>query len=90
MFGGEAMIVNITPFRGPSADVGPTYEMGFRLRPAGNLCLLQRWSPFLRSRRHLLWRCNGNMGRPRTAAAARLRASGSRLSGNTGISEHRR
>ena len=25
----EAMIVNITPFRGPSADVGSAYEMGF-------------------------------------------------------------
>ena len=27
--GCDAMIVNLTPFRGPSADVGSTYEMGF-------------------------------------------------------------
>ena len=25
----DAMIVNLTPFRGPSADVGSAYEMGF-------------------------------------------------------------
>ena len=25
----DAMIVNVTPFRGPSADVGSAYEMGF-------------------------------------------------------------
>jgi nucleoside 2-deoxyribosyltransferase len=25
----DAMIVNLTPFRGPSADVGAAYEMGF-------------------------------------------------------------
>ena len=25
----DAMIANLTPFRGPSADVGSTYEMGF-------------------------------------------------------------
>ena len=25
----NAMIVNLTPFRGPSADVGSAYEMGF-------------------------------------------------------------
>lgn len=25
----DAMIVNLTPFRGPSADVGSVYEMGF-------------------------------------------------------------
>jgi len=25
----QAMIVNLTPFRGPSADVGSAYEMGF-------------------------------------------------------------
>ena len=37
----DAMIVNLTPFRGPSADVGSAYEMGFmralgrRLRPTG-------------------------------------------------------
>ena len=29
MRGCDAMIVNLTPFRGPSADVGSTYEMGF-------------------------------------------------------------
>src|SRR5580704_5443309 len=29
MQGCDAMIVNITPFRGPSADVGSAYEMGF-------------------------------------------------------------
>jgi nucleoside 2-deoxyribosyltransferase len=29
MRGCDAMIVNITPFRGPSADVGSAYEMGF-------------------------------------------------------------
>ena len=29
MRGCDAMIVNFTPFRGPSADVGSTYEMGF-------------------------------------------------------------
>ncbi len=27
--GCDAMIVNLTPFRGPSADVGSAYEMGF-------------------------------------------------------------
>jgi nucleoside 2-deoxyribosyltransferase len=25
----DAMVVNLTPFRGPSADVGSAYEMGF-------------------------------------------------------------
>ena len=25
----DAMIVNLTPFRGPSADVGSAYEMGY-------------------------------------------------------------
>ena len=25
----DAVIVNLTPFRGPSADVGSAYEMGF-------------------------------------------------------------
>jgi nucleoside 2-deoxyribosyltransferase len=25
----DALIVNLTPFRGPSADVGSAYEMGF-------------------------------------------------------------
>ena len=29
MRGCHAMIVNLTPFRGPSADVGSAYEMGF-------------------------------------------------------------
>ena len=29
MRGCDAMIVNLTPFRGPSADVGSAYEMGF-------------------------------------------------------------
>ena len=29
MWGCDAMIVNLTPFRGPSADVGSAYEMGF-------------------------------------------------------------
>jgi nucleoside 2-deoxyribosyltransferase len=29
MQGCDAMIVNLTPFRGPSADVGSAYEMGF-------------------------------------------------------------
>jgi nucleoside 2-deoxyribosyltransferase len=29
MRGCDAMIVNLTPFRGPSADVGAAYEMGF-------------------------------------------------------------
>ena len=29
MRGCDAMIVNITPFRGPSADVGSAYERGF-------------------------------------------------------------
>jgi len=29
MRGCQAMIVNLTPFRGPSADVGSAYEMGF-------------------------------------------------------------
>jgi nucleoside 2-deoxyribosyltransferase len=29
MWGCNAMIVNLTPFRGPSADVGSAYEMGF-------------------------------------------------------------
>jgi len=29
MQGCHAMIVNLTPFRGPSADVGSAYEMGF-------------------------------------------------------------
>jgi nucleoside 2-deoxyribosyltransferase len=29
MQGCDAMIVNLTPFRGPSADVGAAYEMGF-------------------------------------------------------------
>ena len=29
MQGCNAMIVNLTPFRGPSADVGSAYEMGF-------------------------------------------------------------
>jgi nucleoside 2-deoxyribosyltransferase len=29
MRGCDAMIVNLTPFRGPSADVGSVYEMGF-------------------------------------------------------------
>ena len=29
MRGCNAMIVNLTPFRGPSADVGSAYEMGF-------------------------------------------------------------
>jgi len=29
MHGCDAMIVNLTPFRGPSADVGSAYEMGF-------------------------------------------------------------
>ena len=30
MRGCDAMIVNLTPFRGPSADVDSAYEMGFR------------------------------------------------------------
>ena len=29
MQGCDVMIVNLTPFRGPSADVGSAYEMGF-------------------------------------------------------------
>jgi nucleoside 2-deoxyribosyltransferase len=29
MQGCDAMIVSVTPFRGPSADVGSAYEMGF-------------------------------------------------------------
>jgi nucleoside 2-deoxyribosyltransferase len=29
MRGCDAMVVNLTPFRGPSADVGSAYEMGF-------------------------------------------------------------
>ena len=29
MRGCDAMIINLTPFRGPSADVGSAYEMGF-------------------------------------------------------------
>ena len=29
MQGCDAMIVNLTPFRGPSADIGSAYEMGF-------------------------------------------------------------
>ena len=29
MRGCDLMIVNLTPFRGPSADVGSAYEMGF-------------------------------------------------------------
>jgi nucleoside 2-deoxyribosyltransferase len=29
MRGCDAMIVNLTPFRGPSADVGSAYEMGY-------------------------------------------------------------
>jgi nucleoside 2-deoxyribosyltransferase len=32
----DAMIVNLTPFRGPSADVGSVYEMGF-MRALGRL-----------------------------------------------------
>ena len=42
MQGCDAMIVNLTPFRGPSADVGSAYEMGFMrgARPA-NLRLHQ-------------------------------------------------
>ena len=29
MRGCDTMVVNLTPFRGPSADVGSAYEMGF-------------------------------------------------------------
>jgi nucleoside 2-deoxyribosyltransferase len=32
----DAMIVSLTPFRGPSADVGAAYEMGF-MRALGHL-----------------------------------------------------
>ena len=48
MRGCDAMIVNLTPFRGPSADVGSAYEMGFMRalgRPIFAYCNDER--PFL-------------------------------------------
>jgi len=30
---------NLTPFRGPSADVGTVYELGYMLGKGGKLCL---------------------------------------------------
>src|ERR1700709_550593 len=34
----DAIIANLTPFRGPSADAGTIYELGYMAGP-GNLCL---------------------------------------------------
>jgi nucleoside 2-deoxyribosyltransferase len=35
----DAIIANLTPFRGPGADVGTVYELGYMLGKGGKLCL---------------------------------------------------
>jgi nucleoside 2-deoxyribosyltransferase len=35
----DAIIANLTPFRGPSADVGTVYELGYMLGKGKKLCL---------------------------------------------------
>lgn len=35
----DAIIANLTPFRGPSADVGTVYELGYMLGNGKKLCL---------------------------------------------------
>jgi nucleoside 2-deoxyribosyltransferase len=52
----KAMIVNLTPFRGPSADVGSAYEMGF-MRALGRPIYAY---PTMRARFSTVW--------PRSAA----------------------
>jgi nucleoside 2-deoxyribosyltransferase len=38
MIGADAIIANLTPFRGPSADAGTVYELGY-MAGRGKLCL---------------------------------------------------
>ena len=38
MIGADAVIANLTPFRGPSADTGTVYELGY-MAGRGKLCL---------------------------------------------------
>jgi nucleoside 2-deoxyribosyltransferase len=42
----DAMIVNLTPFRGPSADVGSAYEMGFMRAESADLRYTHDARPF--------------------------------------------
>ncbi len=39
MDGADAIIANLTPFRGPSADAGTVYELGYMLGKNDRLCL---------------------------------------------------
>src|SRR5690349_15232674 len=39
MDGADAIIANLTPFRGPSADAGTVYELGYMLGKGDRLCL---------------------------------------------------
>ena len=47
----DAIIANLTPFRGPSADAGTVYELGY-MAGRGKLCLAYSNdpSPYRRSR----------------------------------------
>ena len=38
MIAADAIIANLTPFRGPSADAGTVYELGY-MAGRGKLCL---------------------------------------------------
>src|SRR4029079_19808008 len=42
----DAIIANLTPFRGPGADAGTVYELGYMAAP-GNLCLVYSNDPII-------------------------------------------
>ena len=78
MQGCDAMIVNLTPFRGPSADVGSAYEMGF-MRALGRpiFAYTNDARAIPRSRRRVLW--------ARAVRATDRRTRGSRRHGDRAV-----
>ena len=44
----DVIIANLTPFRGPSADAGTVYELGYMLGKGDRLCLGYSNSPSIR------------------------------------------
>ena len=78
MRGCDAMIVNLTPFRGPSADVGSAYEMGFMRALGRPIFAYTNDAPAVpRSCRRLLWR--------RRARASDRGTRGSRRHGDRAV-----